>query len=231
MWSCGVWNLMIWASANPSANLHLCGVCHWHIQIWTQSQPAPSWIHFCDGTQSIDFFLLSPHSFITGAPSMHVECLTDMIRVSHWSSATRCFRTLVHKNYKAYELQFCMVITLDHLHPAHQVLRNSIKDCGFGERISGCPNHMMFRPKYEFSDSSFQVWRFLRFPSHWETSKCLLIVTGWLTPLKLQINVNYDFYLLDIATHTVEVGRDRMNLRWHYFLHTYNRINSVSLCI
>ena len=68
-------------------------------------------------------------------------------RVSHRSSANRCFRTPVHKNYEAYELQFCMIITLDHLHPAHQVLWNSIKDCGFGEPISGCPNRMTFQPK------------------------------------------------------------------------------------
>jgi len=50
----------------------------------------------------------------------------------------------VHKNYEAYELQFCTVITLDHLHPAHQVLWNSIKDCGFVEPISSCPNRMTF---------------------------------------------------------------------------------------
>ena len=40
-----------------------------------------------------------------------------------------------------------MTITLDHLHLAHQVLWNSIKDCGFGEPISGCPNRMTFWTK------------------------------------------------------------------------------------
>jgi len=43
--------------------------------------------------------------------------------------------------------KFCMVLTLDRHHPAHQVLKNSIKDCGFGEPISGCPNRMTFWPK------------------------------------------------------------------------------------
>ena len=68
-------------------------------------------------------------------------------RVSHRSSATRCFRTPAHKNYEAYELQFCRIITLDHLHSAHQVLWNSIKDCGFGEPISECLNRMTFWTK------------------------------------------------------------------------------------
>ena len=68
-------------------------------------------------------------------------------RVSHRSSATRCFRTPVHKNYEAYELQFRRVIALDHLHSAHQVLWNSTEDCGFGEPISGCPNRMTFWTK------------------------------------------------------------------------------------
>ena len=32
-------------------------------------------------------------------------------RVSHRSSTIRCFRTPVHKNYEAYDLRFCMVMT------------------------------------------------------------------------------------------------------------------------
>ena len=33
-------------------------------------------------------------------------------------------------------LRICMVITLDHQHPAHQLLKNSIKDYGFGDPIA-----------------------------------------------------------------------------------------------
>ena len=40
-------------------------------------------------------------------------------RVSH---VHQVFWTPVHKNYKANEFQFCMVITLDHHHPVYQVL-------------------------------------------------------------------------------------------------------------
>ena len=40
-----------------------------------------------------------------------------------------------------------LAITLDYLHSAHQILWNSIEDCGFGEPISGCPNRMTFWTK------------------------------------------------------------------------------------
>ena len=40
-----------------------------------------------------------------------------------------------------------MVITLDHHRPAHQVLKNPIMDCGFGEPIIGCSNCMKLWPK------------------------------------------------------------------------------------
>ena len=89
-------------------------------------------------------------------------------RVSHRSYATRCLRMLVHKNYEAYELQFCKIITLDHLHPAHQVLWNFIKDYGFGEPISGCPNSITFRLK---------VWIFEQQLS--ELSKSTDLIKTW----------------------------------------------------
>ena len=48
-------------------------------------------------------------------------------RVSHWLSTTRCFRTLVHGNYATYELEFCIVTTLDPHHAMHQVFKISLR--------------------------------------------------------------------------------------------------------
>jgi len=52
-----------------------------------------------------------------------------------------------------------MVISLDHRHPAHQVLKNFIKDCGFGEPISGCLDCMTFQPKVALDCSSQSLTR------------------------------------------------------------------------
>ena len=49
-----------------------------------------------------------------------IFCLLES-RVSHRCSATRHFRTLVRRNYATYSLAFCIAITLDTHHLAHQV--------------------------------------------------------------------------------------------------------------
>jgi len=86
---------------------------------------------------------------------MYTYTIHYICRVSHQLSATRCFRTLVHRDYATYQLEFCIITTLDPQHPAHRVLQNFIKDCVFGEPLSVCPNRMLIWQKVSIFRQQF----------------------------------------------------------------------------